>query len=41
VKMVDYRNIDDVGKTMDAINEQTENMKQTQEALSSPIGASK
>jgi len=41
VKMVDYRNTDDVGKTMDAINEQTENMKQTQEALSSPIRASK
>lgn len=34
-----YRNIDDVDKTMDEINEQTENMKQIQEALSSPIGA--
>jgi len=41
VKMVDYRNIDDVGKTIDEINEQTESMKQIQEALSSPIGASK
>jgi len=34
-----YRNIDDVDKTMDEINEQTENMKQIQEALSAPIGA--
>ena len=34
------RNIDDVDKTMDEINEQTENMKQIQEALSTPIGAS-
>lgn len=33
------RNIDDVDKTMDEINEQTENMKQIQEALSAPIGA--
>ncbi|KAL3625400.1 hypothetical protein CASFOL_030854 [Castilleja foliolosa] len=33
-------NIDDVDKTMDEINEQTENMKQIQEALSTPIGAS-
>ncbi|KMZ66921.1 hypothetical protein ZOSMA_281G00020 [Zostera marina] len=32
-------NIDDVDKTMDDINEQTENMKQIQEALSTPIGA--
>ncbi|KAM7258580.1 hypothetical protein ACFE04_014321 [Oxalis oulophora] len=32
-------NIDDVDKTMDEINEQTENMKQMQEALSNPIGA--
>ncbi|RXH74683.1 hypothetical protein DVH24_029404 [Malus domestica] len=32
-------NIDDVDKTMDEINEQTENMKQIQEALSTPIGA--
>ncbi|XP_039038813.1 vacuolar protein sorting-associated protein 32 homolog 2-like [Hibiscus syriacus] len=31
-------NIDDVDKTMDEINEQTENMK-IQEALSTPIGA--
>ncbi|MBA0701912.1 hypothetical protein Goari_027413 [Gossypium aridum] len=30
--------IDDVDKTMDEINEQTENMKQIQEALSTPIG---
>ena len=34
------RNIDDVDKTMDEINEQTENMKQIQEALSTPIGVS-
>ena len=33
-----FRNIDDVDKTMDEINEQTENMKQIQEALSTPIG---
>ncbi|MCE3051440.1 hypothetical protein HAX54_049832, partial [Datura stramonium] len=32
-------NIDDVDKTMDEINEQTENMKLIQEALSTPIGA--
>ncbi|KAK2631829.1 vacuolar protein sorting-associated protein 32 homolog 1 isoform X3 [Eucalyptus grandis] len=32
-------NIDDLDKTMDEINEQTENMKQIQEALSTPIGA--
>ncbi|KAL5977859.1 hypothetical protein ACLOJK_036882 [Asimina triloba] len=32
-------NIDDVDKTMDEINEQTENMKQIQEALSTPLGA--
>ncbi|MFS8032698.1 putative Snf7 family protein [Helianthus anomalus] len=32
-------NIDDVDKTMDEINEQTENIKQIQEALSTPIGA--
>ncbi|GLU09994.1 hypothetical protein SLE2022_268250 [Rubroshorea leprosula] len=32
-------NVDDVDKTMDEINEQTENMKQIQEALSTPIGA--
>ncbi|CAL0324254.1 unnamed protein product [Lupinus luteus] len=32
-------NIDRVDKTMDEINEQTENMKQIQEALSAPIGA--
>ena len=34
------RNIDDVDKTMDEINEQTDNMKQIQDALSAPIGAS-
>lgn len=34
-----HRNIDDVDKTMDEINEQTENMKQIQEALATPIGA--
>lgn len=33
------RNIDDVDKTMDEINEQTENMKQIKEALSAPIGS--
>lgn len=33
------RNIDDVDKTMDEINEQTENMKQIQDALSAPIGS--
>ncbi|GAB4842347.1 hypothetical protein Ancab_012317 [Ancistrocladus abbreviatus] len=32
-------NIDDVDKTMDEINEQTEVMKQIQDALSAPIGA--
>ncbi|XP_031392061.1 vacuolar protein sorting-associated protein 32 homolog 1-like [Punica granatum] len=32
-------NIDDVDTTMDEINEQTENMKQIQEALSAPLGA--
>ncbi|CAJ2659681.1 unnamed protein product [Trifolium pratense] len=32
-------NINDVDKTMDEINEQTENMKQIQEALSTPFGA--
>lgn len=34
-----YRNIDNVDQTMDEINEQTENLKQIQEALSAPIGA--
>ena len=34
-----YSNIDDVDKTMDEINEQTQEMKQIQEALSAPIGA--
>lgn len=33
-------NIDDVDKTMDEINEQTENMKQIADALAAPIGAS-
>lgn len=32
-------NIDDLDRTMDEVNEQTENMKQIQEALSTPIGA--
>ncbi|KNA18108.1 hypothetical protein SOVF_073750 [Spinacia oleracea] len=31
-------NIDDVDKTMDEINEQTDNLRQIQEALASPIG---
>ncbi|CAL9050032.1 vacuolar protein sorting-associated protein 32 homolog 2-like [Musa acuminata AAA Group] len=31
-------NIDDVDKTLSEINEQTENMKQIQEALSAPVG---
>jgi hypothetical protein len=35
---MDCRNIDDVDKTMDEINEQTEIMKQIQDALSTPIG---
>ncbi|KAF5748515.1 vacuolar protein sorting-associated protein 32 2 [Tripterygium wilfordii] len=32
-------NINDVDKTMDEINEQSDNMKQIQEALAAPIGA--
>eukprot|EP00270_Netrium_digitus_P002444 TRINITY_DN1275_c0_g1_i1.p1 TRINITY_DN1275_c0_g1~~TRINITY_DN1275_c0_g1_i1.p1 ORF type:complete len:224 (+),score=85.46 TRINITY_DN1275_c0_g1_i1:199-870(+) len=32
-------NIDDVDKTMDEINEQTENMKMIQDALSQPVAA--
>eukprot|EP01018_Ginkgo_biloba_P004685 Gb_19169 [translate_table: standard] len=32
-------NIDDIDKTMDEVNEHTENMKQIQEALAAPIGA--
>lgn len=32
-------NIDDVDKTMDEINEQTDNLRQIQEALAQPIGA--
>ncbi|XP_026434260.1 vacuolar protein sorting-associated protein 32 homolog 1-like isoform X2 [Papaver somniferum] len=31
-------NIDDVDKTMDEINEQTQNMKEIQNALANPIG---
>lgn len=31
-------NIDDVDKTMDEINEQTDNLRQIQEALAAPIG---
>lgn len=34
-----HRNIDYVDKTMDEVNEQTENMRQIQEALSAPIGS--
>lgn len=34
-----YRKIDDVDKTMNEINEQTENIKQIQEALTTPIGS--
>ncbi|PNX85875.1 vacuolar sorting-associated protein 32-like, partial [Trifolium pratense] len=33
-------NFDNVDKTMDEINEQSENIKQIQEVLSAPIGAS-
>eukprot|EP00252_Welwitschia_mirabilis_P009757 TRINITY_DN2261_c0_g1_i1.p1 TRINITY_DN2261_c0_g1~~TRINITY_DN2261_c0_g1_i1.p1 ORF type:complete len:224 (+),score=85.67 TRINITY_DN2261_c0_g1_i1:241-912(+) len=32
-------NIDDIDKTMDQVNEHTENLKQIQEALATPIGA--
>ncbi|GJT65777.1 vacuolar protein sorting-associated protein 32 homolog 2 [Tanacetum coccineum] len=32
------RNIDDVDKTMDEINEQSENMKQIQDAMAAPMG---
>lgn len=32
-------NIDDVDKTMDEINEQTDNLRQIQEALAQPIGS--
>lgn len=32
-------NIDDVDKTMDEINEQTDNLRQIQDALAQPIGA--
>ncbi|KAD4585822.1 hypothetical protein E3N88_23423 [Mikania micrantha] len=34
-----HENIGDVDKTMDEINEQTENMKLIQEALTTPMGA--
>nr|XP_009418535.2 PREDICTED: vacuolar protein sorting-associated protein 32 homolog 2-like [Musa acuminata subsp. malaccensis] len=37
--MLKDTNIDDVDKTLDEINEQTQEMKQIQEALSAPIGA--
>ena len=33
------RNIDDVDKTMDEINDNMENMRQIQDLLSAPIGA--
>ncbi|RRT59342.1 hypothetical protein B296_00018283 [Ensete ventricosum] len=36
--MMKDNNIDDVDKTMDEINEQTQQMKQIQEALSAPTG---
>lgn len=36
--MLFYRNIDDVDKTMDEINEQTDSLRQIQEALAAPIG---
>ncbi|ERN04318.1 hypothetical protein AMTRI_Chr08g210540 [Amborella trichopoda] len=32
-------NVDDIDKTMEEVNEHTENMKQIQEALAAPIGA--
>lgn len=32
-------NIDDIDKTMDEVNEHTENLKQIQEALATPVGA--
>lgn len=32
-------NIDDIDKTMDEVNENTENLKQIQEALATPIGS--
>lgn len=35
-----FRHINDVDKTMEEINEQYENMKQVQEALSTPTGTS-
>jgi hypothetical protein len=34
-----YRNIDDVDKTMDEINDNMENMRQIQDLLSAPMGA--
>lgn len=32
------RNIDDVDRTMESINEEQDNMKQIQDALSAPVG---
>lgn len=37
--VIAYRNIDYVDKTMDEVNEQTENIRQIQEALAAPIGS--
>jgi hypothetical protein len=34
------RNIDDIENAIDEANEQTENMRQIQEALATPVGAS-
>jgi len=34
----DFRKIDDVDKTMEEINQQTDNMRMIQEALSAPLG---
>jgi hypothetical protein len=34
------RNSDDIEHAIEEVNEQTENMKQIQEALTTPIGAS-
>jgi hypothetical protein len=34
------RNIDDIENAIDESNEQTENMRQIQEALATPVGAS-
>ena len=40
IVLLRYRNIDDVDKTMDEINEQTENMKQIADELAAPIDTS-